>query len=655
MKSAVKRMMTNLYAISPDQVIASIEKADCKVVSFDIFDTLIKRNVPTPQDVFLLLEKRYQQYYGGSMPVCALRSQAEERAAKHLGRIEVSLSEIYQAMEEISEAEREWLMEEEIHIEQAVCQCWQPMGRVYDWCLSKGIPVILVSDMYLSRDMITDLLHAAGYSDWKRLYISAEEHGNKAHGTLFDIVLREEHLKPKELLHIGDSLRGDYLAPKGKGIQTILIVEKSRHWYCNKKELHSEKKQGRLSYQIIDSVVKNNICQYDDYFQRLGYNVVGPILYGYCKWLANEVKQADIEKIFFLAREGYLLKRCFDFYTAQQMPCSVIEVSRYATALPRLYHAKNLDELLQMVSLERAGVTVKMLMLVCGINEQSIRKITNDIGIQPDENLEAISDEKKEDLFRTAKPLIDAQSREQERCFHGYISQIGSGKRIAVCDVGWHGTIQGALQKIIPNVDMIGYYIGRIARNAKQDVDLEAYLFDEERNPDIARCVIGTLDLFELFFLSTEGSARGYVQDENGQYRCAKFPAEQTKDSAQKIIALQDAAFSFVCKMMQVDHYLGTVVNPGASGAAYCSFVKHIDRQTIRELSQFSFLNIGKRSLTAEHSLGWYLLKPREFLHDFLNNGSKVLFLKSIFRVPLPYVQIVDFLRRADMKRKGEG
>lgn len=224
MKSAVRKLLTKHFAISPELVISAIEKAKCKEVSFDIFDTLIKRNVPTPQDVFLLLEKQYQRHFDhNSLPICELRSLAETRAVKRLGRNEVNLPEIYRAMEEFSEAEREWLMAEEIRIERAVCQRWQPMGQVYDWCLSRGIPVILVSDMYLLHDVITELLHAAGYSGWGHIYISAEEYANKADGSLFDLVLNKEQLKSGELVHIGDSLRGDYLEPRKKHIKAILV------------------------------------------------------------------------------------------------------------------------------------------------------------------------------------------------------------------------------------------------------------------------------------------------------------------------------------------------------------------------------------------------------------------------------------------------
>ena len=219
--------MTNIYAVSPGQVIPVIEKADYKAVSFDIFDTLLKRNVHEPKDVFLLLEKQYQQKFECVTKIGRLRREAEKRAVRRTGHRDVNFWEIYQAIDGINEAEREWLMEEEIRIEKAVCQRWQPMGKVYDRCLIRGIPVFLISDMYLPSGVVTELLHAAGYKGWKRLYISAQEQANKADGTLFDVVLDKERLEPGELLHIGDSLRSDYLMPKRNGIPSVLVADTS--------------------------------------------------------------------------------------------------------------------------------------------------------------------------------------------------------------------------------------------------------------------------------------------------------------------------------------------------------------------------------------------------------------------------------------------
>lgn len=223
MKKVIKKLLTNIYAISPEQVISAIERSNCRAVSFDIFDTLIKRSVPEPKDVFSILEKQYKQNFDSKISIGKLREKAEARAAELTGHRNVNIREIYRAINKVSEKEREWLIEEEIRIEYAVCQRHLSMGRVYDWCVSKNIPIILVSDMYLPHEVIAELLHKAGYVGWKSLYISAEENKNKASGDLFSIVLNKEGLKPAELVHIGDALRGDYFMPLKQGIKAVLL------------------------------------------------------------------------------------------------------------------------------------------------------------------------------------------------------------------------------------------------------------------------------------------------------------------------------------------------------------------------------------------------------------------------------------------------
>lgn len=79
-----------------------------------------------------------------------------------------------------------------------------------------------------------------------------------------------------------------------------------------------------------------------DFYQKIGYEVVGPILYGYSKWLNETTKKSGIRKLFFLAREGFLLERAFRLFSANEQDHCVIRVSRKATALPLLQRAKNL-------------------------------------------------------------------------------------------------------------------------------------------------------------------------------------------------------------------------------------------------------------------------------------------------------------------------
>lgn len=646
MKKLVRKLLTNICAVSPEQVIPAIERVDCKAISFDIFDTLLKRNVSAPADVFLLLEKQYQCKFGSDTRISALRSEAERRAVQQTGRRDVNFREIYQVIEGISEAEREWLMEEEIHIEQTVCQRWQPMGQVYDWCLNHAIPVFLISDMYLPKEVITGLLHAAGYKGWKRLYISAQEQANKADGRLFDVVMEKERLKPGEWIHIGDSLRGDYLNPRRRGLQSVLIKGNVKQQFFNKKELKRENQQGELSYCVVDALNKNNIDKYENFYQKIGYGVVGPILYGYSKWLLDRVQEEKIDKIFFLAREGYFLKRGFDILNRKNIKNGVIQVSRKSTAAPRLYKAGNIDEMLRMFEFECTEFTIGKLLDACRVDSKYIQQFLIENNLNLKDILFEQTDEKKKAFFKYLKPLIDRYSREQEKNIKGYFEQVGFEGKIAVSDVGWLGTIQNALQDIFPKSIITGYYIGKYEKSGWPKVNSKAFLFDDCIHDNIYQTIMGTKDLFELFFLSTEGSASHYEQDDRGRFGCVALMPEQTEESAKHIKDLQNAACEFVCDYNQIDENLNIGMSPESGFAGYQIFITHMKSDTIRELRQFSFLNVVRHSLVAEHGLGWYVFRPQIFIREFMNNGCKALFLKSVFRVPFPYIQLVAFMRK---------
>jgi len=52
--------------------------------------------------------------------------------------------------------------------------------------------------------------------------------------------------------------------------------------------------------------------------------------------------------------------------------------------------------------------------------------------------------------------------------------------------------------------------------------------------------------------------------------------------------------------------------------------------------------------MVAEKNLLYYTVNPQKFIDEFLNNGSKSIFLRSIFKLPLPYANIIDFIRKFD-------
>lgn len=652
MKEIAKKILIMKKATSLDVIIGVIKKSDCKAVSFDIFDTLIKRNIRTAQDVFELMEVKFNQYFGKYLPVSTLRKRAEVVANSNSADEDVTLDEIYDAFEQISDEERLWLKEQEIYLETSLCQQNHKMYDIYNWCLENGKKVIITSDMYLPLDIVKEILANAGYYNYSNLYLSNVERARKSTGSLFSILLENERLKAREIVHIGDALKGDYLIPKSMGIYAILIRRDiPDSMYLNKQIFKSKDNEIINNYNIVNSFIRNNENPNNSFFEKVGFEIVGPVLYGYCKWLIKRLKKQGISKVFFLAREGVTLEKAFNIFQPQGITYHMIRVSRRATALPLLYRAKSLDDILNRITTTRVNFTIKDLLKSCELGQSEINIIMSRIEEHYDDNIYALTVNEKKALFNIIYPYIKEMSKKQEEYIKGYLEQFDFDGKIAVCDVGWHGTIQSALQDVFIEDDIYGYYIGKKEKRAKEKMKSEAFLFDNSYNRSIMNDVMSAPDLFELFFLSVDGSARKYAKNDLGEYYCVQSEPEQSEESAKDVIILQNAALKFVKEFKKIDDVLDVKMNPVVCEAAFSRFINHLSADTVEHLKKFSFLNVESHSMVAQHGLGYYVLKPQNFITEFLKNGSKAVFLKSVFKLPLPYINIIKFLRKFDKKQ----
>lgn len=650
MKKIMKKFFSDLKSVRTSTLISIIKKSNCQLVSFDIFDTLIKRNVNTSSDVYLILENNYQKFFNKKTPISKLRIDAEKIANKLSEHEDVSLEDIYNVFPEVNENEKEWLKKEEIRLEKIICQVNYKMMRVYQWCKENNYRIIITSDMYLPRKVIEEILTNAGYSGWHSLYISNEYGVRKSSGNLFSVVLNKEKINPEKVIHIGDAEKGDYISAKNKGINAVLIKQNEDNTeFFNKKYLLYERNEHNYEYSVINSFIKNNINISYNYYEKIGYEIVGPILYGYSLWLKGQAKKRNINKLFFLAREGSFLRKAFNIIDGGHTYNRLIRVSRKATSLPLLYKAKNVNELLDIINTTKANFTIRKMLVSMHFPEQKIKKILEESHLGEEYEVSDLTGEQKGKFFDLLKPEIDIISKQQEDYIKGYLRRFDFSDDLGLCDVGWHGTIQQHLQSIFKSKRIEGFYIGKKDKEKDKKVLSEAYLFSNSLNTDIQGEIMSAPDLFELFFLSTDGSTLAYDFDkEKGSYYCVQADPEQTPENAKDIIMLQSAALKFLNDFKFLREKLNISLTPYVSTAAYSSFINSPSLKTINALKNFSFLNVVSHSLVAEHNIFFYMVRPRIFMDEFLNSGSKVIFLKSVFKIQLPYVKLIKLMRKFD-------
>ncbi len=213
-KKAVKAILKKLYAKNIGRIVVP---DDVDVISFDIFDTIVKRKTGDPDSIFRAMEDELR--IDG---FAKARERAEKEARKKTDRQEISLEDIYSQLTNNTGHNINELQQLEIETEIKMCVPVEKTVSLFNELIEKGKMIILVSDMYLPREVMEEILKRCRISGYSKLYISSEEGVTKKTGDLFDFVLRDLNLK-KKLLHIGDNPVGDYLVPKRKKIAAFLI------------------------------------------------------------------------------------------------------------------------------------------------------------------------------------------------------------------------------------------------------------------------------------------------------------------------------------------------------------------------------------------------------------------------------------------------
>lgn len=206
-----------LPCIPPEHIKEMIRQPGIRVVSFDIFDTLLVRPALRPKDIFHVLAKKVDAALG--VDFINMRWNAEAQ----LGKPHADIRDIYEHMARrhgLDARTANALLEEEIRCEQTLLTPRPDIKALYDEAMRLGKRVIAVSDMYLPGDILDGILKKKG-CPVAAVYVSCDYGARKSDGALYDVVLDAEGVHPSEILHVGDNRRSDYLEASKKGITAV--------------------------------------------------------------------------------------------------------------------------------------------------------------------------------------------------------------------------------------------------------------------------------------------------------------------------------------------------------------------------------------------------------------------------------------------------
>ena len=444
-----------------------------KIISFDIWDTIIKRKchpeetkLATARYIVLKYESKLKDKYKNIYEILKRRDEIEAKEGKKNKEKgfdeECRILDVFKILEkEIFKDElniEDELLKEEIEAEKRVIFINPEILPIFE--KYKDLKMYCISDFYMSSESLKELLDYLKIPvKIEKIYSSADYLLNKRTGNLYKKAEEELKIKPEDHIHVGDNVYSDIEMAKSLGIETIKTT---------KQEFDFVPEKGRkLGFDL--SCVKKDESSKENRLFNTGVDLA-PLLYFYGYSIVEYAIKNKIPTVYYATREGETFIKIHELikennpFGVEVPNCDIIEVSRMGTFSASLKEF-SITELLRLWSQYREQ-SMKALFKTLAIDIKPYQKYMDKYDIDIEEKIicpwfdirvqELCLDE---EFTKQVNKEIKRKKEEILEYFEKSKGIVNDDKPMFMVDIGWRGTIQDNLAYIFTNKKIGGYYL----------------------------------------------------------------------------------------------------------------------------------------------------------------------------------------------------
>lgn len=505
---------------SPKKLAEELLKYD--VISFDVFDTCVFRPFAKPTDIFYLLEAQ-----NGVINFSELRQKAEAVARQKTSKpnFEIDIYDIYEEISRSCFLQKEYA-EKEIELEKEICYANPYILEVFNLLKKKKKTIVVTSDMYLPSKVIKAILEKNGFIGIDKIFVSCEQGYNKASGVLFEIV-KKEYPNARTFAHIGDNEESDIKGAQKAGVDG--------YYYENCNDFGSKFRPATLispvsqMYKgVVNNYLYNGMCQ-DSARESFAFLYAGPIVVGYCEYINEFMKNHNLDKILFMARDMNIFYKMYNkFY--KKYDNEYVITSRFA--LQECLYKDFTEEVLFHTINVRAnrGYTIEQTLKEVGL--EFLLSFLSKANLNPKTFLSFTNLEKVKDVIKDNIDLVAERFEVNEQVAIEYFKdKIGKAKKLCIVDLGWRGSIIAYLKYLLVDKwklcdEVKGVLLGSTINTASTPLlsrgIVDTFAYNHIKNRDFIRnnnwgLEYITMIALESVFTSTENSLIEYRKNKNNE------------------------------------------------------------------------------------------------------------------------------------------
>lgn len=464
--------------------LASIDVDKYAYFFFDVFDTAVIRLLEKPVDIF--------KYIGCMAGANDFENQRvnQERKAREVNRShkDIKLTEIYRGFKGAD-------LKREIDAELKFCIAHPETLAFYSDLVAKGKKIYFVSDMYLDRETIGKILSKNGFNIYEEIFVSSEDDLIKGDGSRFAWLKNTVPDSVGTTIHIGDNHVSDWVQPRQHGYDAFHFLE-SIEFYRHDSFLFSKApyliEENSLGISFILGMFKywksGFLQEKPGYWKQFGFFYGGALVCAFCEFVNRTILNANLStsRVFFLARDGDIMSQVYRLLHSEYEPVYLL-ASRRCMSLPALSTFSPADD----------GDALKLFTTPVGV--AGVNDLMERFGY--------------EDLHDLRDALIDLESRgllhselEIQQCVidnkDSILSKADAERHtllryldvmhffedtdIVIADVGWGGSIQNALMKLLKQSgkgprNLHGIYLG-VGDQVAHEEFKTGFLFQGDRS-----------------------------------------------------------------------------------------------------------------------------------------------------------------------------
>lgn len=551
-------------------------------ISFDVFDTLIQRPFMMPHQMFLMMQDKVREIVGDSaFEFHKARRYYEHKLRTNTDVEEVTIREIYDFMcaeEGFSADISEKLVDLEIQTEFRYCET-RPAGKeLYDLAQSLGKNIVIVSDFHLNTETVANLLEASGYKNWSNIYVSSDIRKTKKHGSIFPYVLNDLSISARDMLHIGDNQESDITNARKAEISTMQLPKGTDLFFDNLSiKPVWEKERTRVVYPT-DSLAKTHGSLLGLFINRLygnplkkdvhsafggnekdfGYCVFGPLFLGFALNVREHAKSNGVDQLWFLSRDGAIMKKAYDLvhHYIGGPKSEYVLTSRRALSIASIKSQADFLKVAQIPSkpsplshyLEhRYGIdpSIVTLEMLEGTIFTSIDHVVNPANHAHD----------LRKLLKRIYPLVEGQIQKEHMSALAYYKALqAAGSKVGLVDVGYAGTIQSYLEKILGE-KMPGFYLMTHLKGRQMQQEghiLEGYLGQFIDHTSINSPYKDRISFIETVCSSDEPGLKRFDFDTDGTIKFEMQKQDTISSRRREVVrGIQQGILDFISDFME--------------------------------------------------------------------------------------------------------